>query len=258
MSTNTQRTPENIVVTITKKFDAPPLPYELHGHIAPDTWDFRFRQIHILCNQYSKPLFERIWLLISILATFVLPIVLYGVVFNAITPKPLRDALDRQTFGNSPPSNRFDGNVDDAIGKYSLETRGIIFAVLVGVFLVFWLPLIVWKALGTVRANAMTRRWEEEDRTRGATFISRWTVTTPGIITLTGTTKIPTPPNPPPSTFHPYANIPSFIAQQPSYDGYNYQSDNKELVAPAYFPHPDYVFAGGDEKQMEGFYDVKA
>jgi hypothetical protein len=158
MSTNAQRTPENIVVTIKKAFDAPPLPFELHGHIAPETWNFRFHQSHILCNQYSKPFFERIWLLISIIVTLVLPIVLNSVVFNAITPKPLRDAIDRQISDNGPPSNRFDGNVDNAIGKHQLETRGIIFAVLIGVFLVFWLPLIVWKALGTIRANAMTRR----------------------------------------------------------------------------------------------------
>jgi len=258
MSTNTQRTPDNIIITIQKKFDAPPLPYELQGHVAAETWDFRIRQIHVLCNQFSKPLLERTWLAISILATFVLPISLYDVIFNAVTPKPLRDALDRQTLGNAPPSNRFDGNVDDAIGKYLMETRGIIFGMLIGIFVVFWLPLISWKGIGAMRANDMTRRWEEEDRSRGATFVPHWTVTPPGIITLTGTAKISTPPIRPPSLFHQYTNVPPYLAQQQNYNhnGYNNYPYGNEAV-PAYFPNYGYMFAGGDEKHHEKFDESK-
>jgi hypothetical protein len=52
------------------------------------------------------------------------------------------------------------------------------------------------------------------------------------------------------------ANVPPYLAKQPSYDGYIDQNDNKELVAPPYFPNPGYMFAAGDEKKKEGFYDV--
>ncbi|KAF9520322.1 hypothetical protein BS47DRAFT_752949 [Hydnum rufescens UP504] len=261
MSTDVKRVPNNIVVTIRKEFDAPPLPYELHSGIDPQIWDFRFRQIHILYAQWSKPLLERIWLVVALLATFVLPTVLYGVVFNAVTPKPLRDALDRQISGDVPPSNRFDGNVDDAIGRYRLETRGIIAGVLFGVFLFFWMPLIVWKRLGTIRANAMTRHWEEEDRSRSTAFVPRWTITMPGIITPTGTVKISTPPVAPPSLFPPVAHVPPYLAKEANYNGYGYDYANgrSSEIVPAYFPGPDpaYKFVAGDEKGRAEFYEVK-
>lgn len=81
-------------------------------------------------------------------ATIIVPAALNHVIFNAITPKALRDAFDRDR-GNSNgfASNRFDGNSEDQIFKYIYETRWITFGIFVGLFVVLWTPFILWKRL---------------------------------------------------------------------------------------------------------------
>lgn len=75
-----------------------------------------------------------------------MPFVLNPVIFNAITPKPLRDAFDRDTgVSDRPPSNRFDGHTRDQIADYVFKTRLITFGILVGLLVVLWTPFVVWK-----------------------------------------------------------------------------------------------------------------
>jgi len=262
MSSSTTRTTDQIVIIVRREPESLPLPYELNGYVAPETWEFRFRQINALCSQYSKPLLERVWFLVSLLVTLILPMVLYPVIFNAITPKNIRDAFDRDT-SDTPQqgSNRFDGNAEEAISKYILEARGIIFGVFVGVVLVFWGPLILWKRIGTIRANAMTRQWAVQDGLGGASFVPRWTVRTPGVFTITGRVTISTPPNVPPSLFHPQAYIPPYLMQQANQNGggyHFYPAPNENGAVPTYMPPPPGVYmTGDDEKRREDFEDVK-
>lgn len=81
-------------------------------------------------------------------ATIIVPAALNRVIFDAITPKALRDAFDRDN-GNSHDlaSNRFDGNSDQAIDKYIVETRLINLAIFIGLFMVLWTPFVLWKRI---------------------------------------------------------------------------------------------------------------
>jgi len=259
----------SISLTIRSKPENIPLPFEFRGIISPEKWDYRIMQINTLCAKYSRPLFERIWFVFSLIACIVVPAVLNRVIFDAITPKALRDAFDRDTGdSNDPPSNRFDGDSDRSISKYIFETRMITFAIFLGVSIVLWTPFAIWKRIGFMRARAMTTRWAVEDGTAGASFIPRWTITTPGVFNINGTVVITTPPNVPPTFFNSNAYLPPYItnagasmawAQQPPQQvPYNPADQNGNGAAPGYFPSEgakENPF--DDEKRARDFEDVK-
>lgn len=280
MAANMSRGVGNIVIVV-RDSDAPPLPYELQNHVSSETWDFRMRQVRRLCNQYSKPLLERIWFTIAFLATLVLPVALYSVIFNAITPASVRSGFDNSFDRNN--NNRIDGH-NDEIAKYYFEARGILLGVFVGLVLVFWGPLVAWKRIGSAKANAMTNRWKAEDATRGQSadgFVPSWRIKTPGVFTVVGRVFISTPQvyaAPQMSFFAPGAagGLPPYIIQ-PAQNGvpaggyfYNPGNGGQMYMPPppvgppgAGYPGPRSESPEGerpmlvDEKYREHFDDVK-
>lgn len=90
-------------------------------------------------------------------ACLIVPAALNHVIFNAITPKSLRDAFDRDT-GRSTgsASNRFDGTSEDQIIRYIIDARWITFGIFVGLMLVLWTPFVLWKRLVSFRAMLVT------------------------------------------------------------------------------------------------------
>lgn len=280
MATNMSRGAGNIVIVV-RDSDSPPLPYELQNHVSTETWDFRMRQVRRLCNQYSKPMLERIWFTIAFLTTFILPIALYNVIFNAITPASVRSGFDA-SFGNfngTRPDGHFNNN---EIAKYYLEARGILLGVFVGLVLVFWGPLVAWKRIGSIKANAMTNRWKAEDASRGSSgFIPAWRIRTPGVFSILGRVFITTPQvytAPQMSFFAPGAtgNLPAYIIQ-PAQNGapaggyfYNPGNGGQMYMPPPPMGAPGTGYTGQrsespegerpmlvDEKYREHFDDVK-
>jgi hypothetical protein len=104
------------------------VPFELRDHIGPDDWHARMTAIRDLAFRFYKPIFERIWLFVASLATILLPFALYSVIFNAM-------------FGHV--NLRTDPDAADKIWR----ARMISFGVFVGVLVVFWGPMIVWKMI---------------------------------------------------------------------------------------------------------------
>jgi len=266
MASNMSRTTDNITIVIRPEPDSPQLPYELSQHLSRETWDFRMRQIRALCLHYSKPMFERAWFIVSTIVTFVVPMVLYPVIFDAVTPKSVRDQFN-QSFNNgfNPNGTRIDSQrIDDEISQYYFKARGITLAIFVGIVLLFWGPLIFWKRLGTFRANAMTRRWLTEDSSRGATFVPKWVVRTPGVFTITGRVMVTTPPGAQPSLFRQDAHLPPYLLQ-PAQNGappggYFYPNGAPMYQAPQGPPPFDSRGAQPmlvDEKYPQDFHDVK-
>jgi len=274
MANDLSRTTGNIVILIGREPDSPPLPYELQGHVSSETWEFRMRQVRRLCDQFSKPIFERIWFCLAAVLTFVTPLVLYPVIFNAITPLNLRQNLDNSDTGFNNSFNQFNQTniiaAERAIQPFFFKARAIVLGVFIGIILIAWGPLVAWKRVGVMRANAMTRRWKEEDSSRGADFVPAWKVTPAGVFTTVGRVYVTFPQiYSQQSLFHPNAQLPPYLVQ-PSQNGgapaggYFYNSGNGgQMYQPGNGGYVPPRTAGGrspmlvDEKYREDFDEVK-
>ena len=74
------------------------------------------------------------------------------------------------------------GNSSEKSQK-AYEARLISFGIFIGVAILFWAPLVIWKMIGRRRMSDLVKRWAEADvlaRGPGA-FVPMWWVQTPGI-----------------------------------------------------------------------------
>jgi len=273
MATNTYRNADSsITIIIRRRPENVPIPYELRDLMTVEKWDYRIMQINILCAKYSKPLFERVWFVFAVLTCAVVPIALSYVIFNAIVPKALRDAFDRETgVSDAPPSNRFDGQADDPIESYIFDTRMITLGILIGLLIVLWTPFYIWKRIGYMKARALTTRWAAEDGSTGASFVPRWTIKTPGVWTINGIVTITTPPQKKPTLFSHDVYLPPYILQASQQASGAVWAQQQQVpynpggsltgIPPPYFP-PDTSENEmennfGDEKRAQDFEEAK-
>jgi hypothetical protein len=183
-----RRTSNEIVLYLSPTQPAPLLPFELHGSIAPDVWATRLPIIARTAGKYSKPLFERVWLVIAFLAVLIVPMALHDVIYQAI----LRD----------------DNKVDAR-----MKARGFSGLIFFGLILLFFVPILAWKLFGRMQMKRVLRRWAAADHKNGlsSSSVSDWSVKTPGVFKDSTVLTIKLPANLSPSSFHPDAYLPSYI-----------------------------------------------
>ncbi|CAE6466936.1 unnamed protein product [Rhizoctonia solani] len=220
-----QRTADgSITLIVSDAHVMPPLPYELSGLVAHDVWDHRTQTIKELCARFSKPMYERIWFFIAMIATLALPLPLYRLVFNAV----FDEKRVNQTF-------------------YPARAAG--FAIFMGVILVFWAPLAFWKWFGIARMRKHIRQWDTQDRSNAnGRFVPEWKVEMPGIFSINGRVTISTPPSVAPSQFHTGAHLPPYI-NAPAYAPY----PNQGPIMPGTVAYNGEV---PDRDEKAGFQDV--
>jgi len=183
----------------------PPVPLELQRFISPQEWERRLDAINKLAHRYSKSLIERIWIFMGFLLTLVTPIVVYRL---------LADQLTNQSDDETDLLRQF--------AQLKLITLGIF----VGILVIVWLPLILWKCLGRYRMRKLLNEWGKIDilaKNKGL-FVPLWSVDLPSSLAQAITVRISIPPRMNPSTFHPEAYLPPYIASAnnlPGYTGYN-------------------------------------
>ncbi|KAJ6586979.1 hypothetical protein DFH09DRAFT_1142165 [Mycena vulgaris] len=186
--TATRNANNAIVLYLSPTQPAPPVPLELRGQITPDVWADRLAAITRTASRYHKPMFERVWAVIAILAVIIVPAALFQVILSALHYK-------------SEPTIR-----------HAYEARGISFAIFVVMILLFLLPLAVWKYIGRKEVNLMLKKWERADQNgRGSVPMSAWTVSTPGVLRSNIILNIQLPPGTAVSSFHVDAYLPSYI-----------------------------------------------
>ncbi|KAL0956559.1 hypothetical protein HGRIS_002696 [Hohenbuehelia grisea] len=169
------------------------VPLELQNCVSQEAWAERVPAIRRTAVRYSKPLFERAWLLLGIISMIALPVGLIGVIADAL--KLNENNRDRNT----------------RIDHYA-EARAISFGIFVGVFFLFFIPIFVWKFIGHKQVQRLLQTWAKHDRmlSRGA-FIPTWHVKTPGVFRDSTILTINTPPGMAPTMFHPAAYLPSYL-----------------------------------------------
>ncbi|KAA1473887.1 hypothetical protein DENSPDRAFT_866215 [Dentipellis sp. KUC8613] len=188
------RSSNSIILYLSRKEPPPLLPIELQGHVGPETWAMRIPALTMLASRFHKPIFEGLWLLAAFIASIAVPAAVYPTIFHA---------LDKDDNGNS----RFR---DD---QPFFQARAATVGIFIGVSLLFWVPLLVWKMIGQSRANALVRRWSEDDlRLKGpSAFIPVWKMNMPSFWNSSARLTVSLPPSQAPTTFHPAAYLPSWI-----------------------------------------------
>lgn len=182
----------------------PAIPYELQNVYSPEVWQSRVQAATQVCRDWSHPVMERLYFLAILIIQFVIPSIITNVVFSHIF------AGDD---GQIPPSKFF-------------EFRAISMGLFLGVFILFWTPLIIWKYLGKRKVRSLQREWFALDRATSQNgFVSQWTITKPGLFSSTRVIRISVPSNTVLMTaFHPNAPLPPYINPAP---GYGYPEDEK-------------------------------
>jgi len=179
----------------------PPVPLELQSFISREEWERRLDAVNHLARRYSKPIVERIWIFMAFLLTLVVPIVLYHVLWNKLVVEDL-----------------------DQFAQLRLITLGIF----VGTLFFVWTPLILWKCLGRYRMRNLLNEWTKIDilaKNKGI-FVPLWNVYLPSSFSQAITVRISIPPRSNPTTFHPDAYLPPYIAPPnylPGYQGASFQ-----------------------------------
>jgi len=178
----------------------PPVPPELQPFLSPFEWDRRLVAICQLAARYTKPMLERVWIIVGFIITLVVPIVLYRTLVDAI-----HDPISR----------------DDVRNNFA-EVRLITFGVFVATLILVWGPFILWRALARIRMRALLTEWGKVDvlaKNKGL-FVPLWSVkflsNVGGVITIAVTTPLRVSP----SVFHPDAYLPPYIPPPPQYPGY--------------------------------------
>ncbi|KAN0128746.1 hypothetical protein V8E53_013467 [Lactarius tabidus] len=192
------RTAGQVVLFLNPKEQEPLLPYELHEHVTADEWATRVHQLIYMGSRYNKPLLEGIWLVVMFICAFAILLGLNSKIF---------DALDKNT------------------GNAIYQTQWVSIAILIGIVLVFFVPLVIWKCIGQARLNQLIKHWEAEDaRSRApGTFVPVWKATLSPLRPYTRLV-VTTPLVQMQSPFHPAAYMPSWIngpADPGSSDGFD-------------------------------------
>ncbi|KAF7315625.1 Phosphatidate cytidylyltransferase [Mycena indigotica] len=149
-----------------------PIPPELRDELPDQIWAERLRTLTATASRYNKVWFERIWLLVGICAIFIVPVALFPIILKALLTR------------------------NDTVANHIFEARGISFGVFVGLMLLFFVPMAIWKYIGQQEANALLLK-------------------TPGIFSSNIILRIQLPAGKSVSVFTFGAYLPSHIGQAP-------------------------------------------
>jgi len=187
------RNANKIVLYLSPTRPAPvSVPIELREEITPDAWAGRLAAITQAGSRYNKPMFERVWTVVGILAILIVPVAIFQVILSALHFR------------------------DEPTGSHAFEARAISFAIFVGMVLFFLVPIAVWKYIGQRQVNSMLKKWEKADKVgRGSLPLSTWTVKTPGVVRSNIVLTIQLPPGAAVSSFHVNAYLPSTLINPP-------------------------------------------
>ncbi|EIM85483.1 uncharacterized protein STEHIDRAFT_147869 [Stereum hirsutum FP-91666 SS1] len=187
-----EKNAHSITFYLRRNQPPPMMPMELSGHVSPDSWASRLFTLNRMCAQYHRPIFEAIWLIMGVIASIAVPAVAYRLIFNS-----LRD-----------PDDIFNRREEGPFFQARVASLGVF----VGVCLIFFVPLFLWKRIGQKRVDSMVRRWGHDDvRVKGqGEFIPVWKVNMPGVFSTQAELILSLPASHP-SNFHPAAYLPSWI-----------------------------------------------
>ncbi|EJF65411.1 hypothetical protein DICSQDRAFT_124598 [Dichomitus squalens LYAD-421 SS1] len=146
------------------------VPYELQKYYSKDIWAARQRAVLMKGSRYLKPRFEIIFAVFMFLSMLAVPIVIYYVALHTL---PAHLTQVGETFNGERIFN------DDRVW----EARAASVGALVGLILLGWVPLFIWKARGKRQVNQMLRKFSVEDAAVAgpSAQVPQWSMKMPGI-----------------------------------------------------------------------------
>jgi len=147
-----------------------------------------------ISEHYSKPIFERIWFVVGLLATIIVPAALYNTILH-----------------NMGFQDDFINDVQDF--DIFIRARALTGAISLAIILIFTVPMLIWKFIGRRHVTRSLQQWARSDNTLAGNsgMIPTWRVRTPGIFSDNTILTITLPSSLSPSSFHPNAYLPSYV-----------------------------------------------
>lgn len=184
------RNANEVVLHLTPNQRATPsVPFELQGQISADKWELRIDAIKSVAGRYSKPVLERVWLIVGLLSTFTLSLLLYQLVLLRF-------------FVRGDESKR---------SERQTQAAAISIGIFAGLVLLVVVPMLIWKYMGSRAITTMLQKWGQADRAQFSQHACVWKASSPGVFRTALTLKITLPSAPAPTAFHPDAYLPSYI-----------------------------------------------
>jgi len=182
----------------------PPVPIELQNFISGEDWERRLIAINQLARRYSRLTLERVWVFVGFLLSMLAPVLVFK--------------LLEQAKGLNGPNNLSREEILSNLDQIRLITLGVS----IGIFLIIWAPLILWKSIGRYRMRALVREWAQNDilAIRKGVFVPMWSVSLPSSYSASTIVRVTIPTRMNPSSFHPDAYLPPYIAPPQYNAGY--------------------------------------
>jgi len=158
-SVDPKRAVTDVVVELSRSQVPPTLPFELRDYVSPNTWEIRVSTLVRLASQYRRPNFERAYLVVIMVLTFLVPITTYYVTLQSM--EDTIDDVDRQVW----------------LARFGS------FAVAIATWIVLSAPVVVWKYLGKVRVMRLVDHWTRADALSAPSYGDApvWKATAPGL-----------------------------------------------------------------------------
>ncbi|KAF8444537.1 hypothetical protein L210DRAFT_3502115 [Boletus edulis BED1] len=157
---DSKRVVTDVAVELSRSQAPPTLPFELRDYVSPNTWEARVSALTRLASQYSRPTFERAYLIIIMALSFLVPITTYYVTLQSL--EGTTDDVDRQVW----------------LARFSC------FAVTIATWIVLSAPMILWKYLGKVRVTRVADLWTRADALSAPSYGAApvWKASAPGLL----------------------------------------------------------------------------
>jgi hypothetical protein len=158
-SVDLRRATTDVVVELSRSEAPPTLPFELRDYVSPNTWEIRVSTLARLASKYCRPTFERAYLVVIVLLTFLVPITTYYVTLHSL--ESTIDDVDRQVW----------------LARFSS------FALTIATWIVLSAPMVVWKYLGRIRVMRLADHWTRADALSAPSYGDApvWKATAPGL-----------------------------------------------------------------------------
>jgi len=156
---DSKRVVTDVAVELSPSQAPPTLPFELRDYVSPNTWEARVSALTRLTSQYSRPSFERAYLIVILVLSFLVPITTYYVTLQSL--EGTSNDVDRRVW----------------LARFSC------FAITIATWIVLSVPMVLWKYLGKVRVTKLVDLWTRTDALSAASYGAApvWKASAPGL-----------------------------------------------------------------------------
>ncbi|KAI5475324.1 hypothetical protein MNV49_001628 [Pseudohyphozyma bogoriensis] len=196
----------DVLVHLSARSGPPEFPYELRGTLSEVEFNQRAEELLKLVRRYAWSIWERVYVVVVSLLTFVLPTVL-SIVLGRVFVDRAKSHLEDSGFASDSLV------VLDAQSQALFRARGIALGTMFGLVILGWVPYLIFKGMGNRRIAALLNGYSASDRSRGPLYSLKWTLSSTSAWRRSAVLTIVLPFNAQPTNFHPQAYLPPYMSK---------------------------------------------